>query len=98
MYMAYPIDHDHIQTYFSDRTKGVLNRTVILVEHNDDGFVFITERNTQKYKDFVSEIIIWGLPMELNKFPDLNVDGESGGGSYFGLDFAKQWWRHFSTG
>lgn len=49
-------EFSHFYFHFSwgHREKGVLNRNVILVNHDDDGFVFITQRNTQKYKDFVS--------------------------------------------
>lgn len=30
----------------------LLNRNVILRKHDDNGLVFVTERNTKKYKDF----------------------------------------------
>lgn len=35
-------------------SKGeVLNRTVVLRDHDDDGIVFVTERNSRKYQDIV---------------------------------------------
>lgn len=43
-----------ISLFFSE--KQILNRNVILVHHDDKGFIFVTERNSRKYKDFVSII------------------------------------------
>lgn len=32
----------------------VLNRNVLMRKHDDNGWVFVTERNSMKYKNFVS--------------------------------------------
>lgn len=46
----------------------MLNRNVILRKHDRDGFVFVTERNTKKYTDFVrsrkDEILMSAVFME----------------------------------
>ncbi|XP_055298077.1 pyridoxine/pyridoxamine 5'-phosphate oxidase 2 isoform X2 [Sitodiplosis mosellana] len=34
-------------------TDDLLNRNVILRKHDDNGLIFVTERNTMKFKDFV---------------------------------------------
>ncbi|XP_031627842.1 uncharacterized protein LOC116343760 [Contarinia nasturtii] len=36
-----------------DDVDVLLNRNVILRKHDDNGLIFVTERNTKKYKDFV---------------------------------------------
>lgn len=43
-----------------NREKGVLNRNVLLREVDNGGFVFVTERNSRKYADLVSDFSsIW---------------------------------------
>lgn len=34
-------------------TDALLNRNVMLRKYDQNGFIFVTERNTKKYRDFV---------------------------------------------
>lgn len=43
-----------LKCYFNNSVDELLNRNVVLKKHDSNGFIFITERNTKKYTDFVS--------------------------------------------
>lgn len=52
----------------------ILNRNVILRKFDDDGWIFVTERNTKKYKDFVINTISCELKVFFIRFTHINSD------------------------